>query len=256
MHILHPKIDLPALTEKTLDVQEWFTRYEKTAKMSGWLKPEPLGGGGGNPTPDPKAEFLSLYLAGDVIVSYNQLPNEVKEDYELVKLAICKRYGLKSRDAYRRFMTARYAPGSALDGFVDELRRLCDCITSMPTSAKETLVLNQFFMSIPEDAGERLAMMCEKDGKMVLEEVLEKARSMTTFRQGPPVITQPPVSAAMDFIPRKAGANDRCFNCNNLGHFSRDCRKPRRNEKEKNGKPSKSSKNSGRGSGRTDPGDQ
>jgi hypothetical protein len=127
------KIELPQLTSSVIDINDWFTRYEKTAKMSGWI----AGPTDSKAAVDLRAEYLSLYLSGEVATSYNQFPDSIKNDYSAAKTALCKRYGLKSADAYRRFIASRYAPGASLDGHVDELRRLCDCITNMPSHAKD-----------------------------------------------------------------------------------------------------------------------
>ena len=131
--MLNPKIELPQLTSSVIDINDWFTRYEKTAKMSGWI----AGPTDSKAAVDLRAEYLSLYLSGEVATSYNQFPDSIKNDYSAAKTALCKRYGLKSADAYRRFIASRYAPGASLDGHVDELRRLCDCITNMPSHAKD-----------------------------------------------------------------------------------------------------------------------
>jgi hypothetical protein len=57
--VINLRIELPILTEKTLDVQDWFSRYEKTAEMSGWVKVEVI----------PKADYLlePTWSSGDDI---------------------------------------------------------------------------------------------------------------------------------------------------------------------------------------------
>jgi hypothetical protein len=211
-----PRQEIEKLTSRTKDVAGWFSVYEAFASMYQWVKSE---------TGDDRLRYLHVYLDEDVRISFAQLQEEERSDYEVVKSALLKRYGQKPMTAYREFVASRYRRGTALDGFVDELRRLLNNVVNIPSDARDALVLNQFLIAIPEDARERLQMMCDHDGVMVLREVLERARAMSLFNE--PV--QVPFAAPVAPVERSQPPSGvRCFNCNKIGHFSRDCPKPQK----------------------------
>ena len=226
-----PKVDIPILNETCINVGDWFSKYELACELCGWEKSEKS---------DTRAKFLPMYLGGLVATSYSQFSDVLKTDYDQIKLAIQKRYGLKPNDAYRRFVSGRYTPGVALDGYIDELRRLIDCVASIPSDSKDVLVLNQFLISIPDEAFEKLTMACDEDGKMNFDRLIEKARGMIMFRptgSSSMMSFQSPISAALQHTnqgvrgpstPHTAKRSVRCYNCNEIGHISSECTKPQK----------------------------
>ena len=223
---------MPHLSENCLDVPAWFRKFDLYCKMQTFLKSDGQG--------DQRAEFLAMHLEGMVATSHSQLPADIQSDYELCKMALIKRYGLKPSDAYRKFVTSRYVRGVALDGFVDELRKLLDSVINVPVDAKNALVLNQFLIAIPEEAAEKLTIACDVNGDLTLDDVLEKARAMLLFRPSTTPVTilsaaavtrtadtraRSVISKEPDGKPKEAR---RCYNCNGVGHLSKDCPKPRR----------------------------
>jgi hypothetical protein len=237
-----PKVEIAQLTQSVKDVAGWFSRYELAAKMCNWVKVE--GG------VDARLEYLPMYLDGQPLVSFKQLPESVKKSYEGVKSALITRYGQKPLVAYKEFVSAKFARGQSLDGFIDELRTMLDNVVNIPNASKDALVLNQFLLSIPEEACERLQMICEKEGKLVLTDVIEKARTMTIFNTPPPLFAAPTVPrGSPKKNPGKPIAHDeegistvRCFNCNGRGHFAKDCPKPPKRQKNaQSGAPLRSS---------------
>lgn len=213
-----PKFEVEPLTELIKDVTGWFQRYERTAMMCRWIKTE---------TSDPQLDYLPVYLGGDVLISFNQLDQSVREDYELVKAELIRRYGEKSRDAYKRFITSVYKPHTSIDGYIDGLRKIVDSIGRFPPEGKDKLVLNHFLHSIPMDQSDLILMTCRKDDDLSLSEVVETARALALFRP----------EAARGFVAGATGSRGvkseddrgpRCFNCRGYGHLSKKCPKPRK----------------------------
>jgi hypothetical protein len=214
-----PKVTILPLDENCEDVTEWFNRYELNCAMIGWKK---------SGTVDNRLQFLSLFLSGTVLVSFKHLPESERTDFDLVKKAIIHRYGLKPAEAYRRFVSARYRSGNAVDGFVDELKRLLSFVTNLPTESLDSLVMNQLLLSLPSEVAEKIMLSLTNPETAKLVDVMDKARSLTQLTVGAHI------SAAIAPQDKKdPGVNKsavRCFNCNNYGHYSGQCPAPKRSK--------------------------
>ena len=175
-------------------------------------------------------------------MSYHQLQAQIRSEYQLVKRELIKRDGFKPQDAYKRFVTATFPRTGQVDGFADELRRLISAVTNIPEEARDALVLNQFLSGLPEDAAEKIILSCEREGVLELETVLDKARIMLS-RQSVPVTAaittanpsprkRTPTSGVKGGSSEESLKNVRCYNCNEYGHLSKNCPRPK---KAKNG---------------------
>lgn len=218
-----PKITITPLDENCADIVEWFRRYEIHGEMFGWKKTE--GG-------DTRVQYLPLFLSGLVLVSFNHFEESIKKDYEKGKTAIIQRYGLKASEAYRRFVNGRFTPGTPVDGFVDELKRLLSFVTNLSGTAQESLVLNQLLLSLPSEVAEKITLSLDNPAEPTLAAVMEKARAVNHNTAGPTcavaVASNPNATVRSTPATSTTKTAMRCYNCNDFGHIAVDCPKPRR----------------------------
>jgi hypothetical protein len=236
------QVEIPRLSETTADVAAWFKRYELACKMRSWVKSE---------TEDPRLEYLDFFFDDAVLVAYEELPELKKKTYDEAKAAIINRFARSSRDSYADFVTARYDSSHSVDSFVDQLKRaLIRAIPNIPAEVVESMVLEQFLLSLPLDKRAQVLLTTEREGvRLRLAEALEKARAVmprsgllqsrvvTARVDGVSAAVTPgakPKAVAFDMTPTRSPTDrsrTRCYNCNSFGHFASACPRPPKKSK-------------------------
>jgi hypothetical protein len=98
-------------------------------------------------------------------------------------------------------------------------------------------------MGLPEEWAEKMVIACEHDGALELDTVLDKARIMLSRPVAPTTVSAATTAFAQSSpkkrfpsgpIPEDVLRKMRCFNCNEWGHLSKACTKPK---KQKNSPP-------------------
>ena len=238
-----PVVDL--LTEKNVDPQSWFRRYELYIELF-VHKPD-----GKREEDSPgilateadearleatKARYLAFYLGGKVLATYEQLPMVVQGDFEQSKAKLLAAYRMSSATAYAKFVSMMYTEGS-VDMFVAELRRMLGLVPGMQhlsSKDKDGLILEQLFRGLSGSLARELRLVCmdTETGEVHLDKVLERARllpELQTADESDIVVRAPKLVGA---VPLRGGPTEargrarpmRCFKCGKEGHLRKDCK--------------------------------
>lgn len=228
---------LPAFTGKE-KWKVWFNRFEAVANIYGWSKKEKL------------AELLPRLqgIAGDFV--YDQLSTEVTSSYRRLVRELDSRF--KEVDTTKIYITKlhnrRQLEDESIQEYAAELKRLYD--KGFPKRDKTTRqedLLRQYLIGL-QDEGARQHIELNKEPKTIDEAVyhtihyqetcgypyemseLSKGANYRHRRQVRQIKHTEPVREVQKDRQTTWQSNEgrRCFNCNELGHFSRQCTRPRR----------------------------
>jgi hypothetical protein len=226
---------LEVLTENNLNPTAWFKRYELFVELYVYHAV------GKEDEPDEvldglRAKYLPFYLGGRVLATYDQLVEQDKANYKVVRAKLLAAYRMNGATAYQRFTSLMFTRGS-VDMHVAELKGLLELIpgmSAMTPKDRDGLVLEQLLRGLSASLARELRLICVDPGtgEVSLEKVLERARLLPELAEGE--ISQAVVGAIprkdqeTGWKPRESGGRppkggDRCRGCGRSGHFQRDC---------------------------------
>lgn len=238
---------LPAFTGKE-KWKVWFNRFQSVADLHGWSKRERL------------AELLPRLqgTAGEFV--YDQLSREIRNSYRKLIKELDNRFReVDTTKIYiTKFYNKRQVENESAQEFAAELKRLYD--KGFPTRDKVTRnedLLRQYLLGL-SDEGARIHVELNKDPRTIDEAVyftvhyqetcgypmdFHDYNSRSNYKQKRPLrqIQQSPRPNRPNHDPTSYGnrgqrqsrsnfnkrEEKRCFNCNSLDHFIRDCPEPR-----------------------------
>ena len=228
-------ISLPK-TFSSGDVDEWFSRFEICCKANEWNGAT-------------KAAKLPTLLEGEALAVWFELSEEDKEDYSKAKKTIKSKLLPPVFSALDKFKQRSMLPGETLPLFLHDLKRLLDqAMPDLPRDAREQLILHQFLSGLPTTISKQLRSTGETQR---LETTVERARLLMAIKrdqesksvasisrsdaakecsevmqlktQLSELTEQVATLAAIQSSKRHSSQPPRCFTCQGIGHFQRNC---------------------------------
>ncbi|XP_043203715.1 uncharacterized protein LOC122371441 [Amphibalanus amphitrite] len=217
--------------EENGDMDIYLTRFERIAQSNNWNRED-------------WAVSLSALLTGKALEVYHRLSADEADDYEILKEALLKRYGLTADGFRRRLRESPPEEDETPEQYITRLSTYLDkwmSLSEFPTSfdgLKQLTLIEQFLSSCPKE----LELFLKRNGHKTLEEISSAAeqyltasgqtlhglratekeaiqkRSWKTSTQ--PTTTMLPSAAALQVSARA----QKCAFCT-LGHETAQCRK-------------------------------
>jgi hypothetical protein len=152
-----------------VDVSRWFQRYELFVDCSEGKMESEFDRSG------LYLRYLPLFLTGTALMCFEEMPDEDKIAYILIKHQLCEYFALDATSAYSKFADSKFTPGVGVDGFIALLRRYTN-IMKIEKHSADQLILEQFMRAIPTSAATELRVRCGHGDQLELHSVLRVAR--------------------------------------------------------------------------------
>lgn len=157
-------------------------------------------------------DFVPLFLSGAAFAVYQQLSEDVKKDYGLLKAELVQAFGVNCFTAYESLQSRKYVDGETVDVYMADLRRL---VTLVGQPNPESMLKCAFVSGLPVEVAIQLKSIVAIE-KLNLDEIVTRARMI--------------LSTQSDTIPCAVGAlkqnkTVQCYKCSGLGHIARFCPK-------------------------------
>ena len=224
---------LPFFDEARDDMDSYLQRFERVANAQRWKK-------------EMWAPNLSALLRGRSLDVYSRLNPEEAQNYDVLKLALLKRFDITEEGFKRRFRTSKPDQGETCKQFVARLSNYMVRWVELAEAEKtyvglfDLVMREQFLQTCAKDLAvflkerqpesvELMAKFADQyleargpsntvrprtvDTRTQLRHMAEKTSKPYNFGQS----RQPPVTQPYGNSTRK------CYNCSGLGHVSRDC---------------------------------
>jgi len=164
-----------------MDAARWFGRYELFVDISEG-KPES--------EIDRSKQYLSflpLFLGGDALLCFEEMRDEDRSNYALVKTELCEYYSMDDTTAYSKFCESKFEPGTSVDAFIAQLRKYAG-ILELGKYSCDKLILAQFMKAIPSEAASEIRGRCGRDNEeLQLASVLKVARHLPSLNTSAPI---------------------------------------------------------------------
>lgn len=179
------------------DFAEWLQKLELVADIQGVKKLE---------------DFLPLFLTGGAFAVFLSLSAVDRKNYKAIVQALTQAFVTNPFAAYESLIARRLHPGESVDVYLAEITKLARIMC--PSGAAEELIKCAFVSGLPSVSKTQLQASCALR-TMSLAEVVEKARVLN-------------VPGEASFVARASHGEPqlRCYNCNGVGHMSRNCSSP------------------------------
>uniref|UniRef100_A0A5S6Q4C2 Uncharacterized protein n=1 Tax=Trichuris muris TaxID=70415 RepID=A0A5S6Q4C2_TRIMR len=159
---------------------------------------------------------IPLRLSGGAFAVYLHLPDEDKKSAAKVKAALLAAFAKDPFAAYDEFSCRKLRNGESPDVFLADLRRLASLFGGVPEKA----MMCAFIAGLPESV-RRLLRASSRLGELSLNQVLVQARAVLSDER--PAIVQDSCMGAKESWPPANVGERRCYECDEVGHFARDC---------------------------------
>lgn len=185
----------------TGDVVEWWTRTKMLCELKGV----------------PLMTVVPVRLVGGAFRVWSLQSVNDRRDAKCTKAALYNAFGVDKYLAFERFRNRRLRPNESPDVFLTELKLMAESFGG----AHEELLECAFVTGLPSDVSTAIQIGAAAD-KLTLQDVLVRTRMVLQRKQGNMEYDQCS-KYSKDECCLGGIRERRCFNCNKLGHFSKNC---------------------------------
>ena len=157
-------------------------------------------------------KFLPLFLSGPAFSVYQQLSDETKKDYDLLKAELSTAFSIDPFTAYDELKSRVLIENESVDVYLADIRRLVALMGHGHHG--EPLVRCAFVSGLPSDVAMQLKSTVNVE-RLGLAELVGKARAMLASRGGNSAFACAGVKSNEKAV--------QCFVCSGNGHVAREC---------------------------------
>ena len=207
------------------DIEVWLDKYEVSIQTT-------TASTGQESLNSQLAKFIPLFLEGNAYTVWKQLSIDEKVSFGAIKEALRKVFGKSKSAAWRELHQLRISPGEPVDIVADKAKTLLDIISGGKAVPSEIVALS-VLDALPVFIAQQVRLQHGED--MQLSEVISCAKSLMSdsgihssygAASGAASAVSTTGSQPLQLQQRTVGntvGNIRCYGCNRLGHFRRNC---------------------------------
>ena len=225
------------------DFTDWLERFEICAAANEWDKKT-------------RALKLPTLLEKEALVAWLSIPEETRKDYDEVKRSLCSALKPNQFSSFAEFQARKLRPGETVQMYLHHLQRLLEsALPDLDGESKDKLLFQQFLAGVPDECSRALrsnpdittTTQVVARARLLMSVSVEKPSSSATMAVGSQCseiadlkedvkrLSEQMAALVNKFTPAEQTAaavaspsvSVRCYNCNGMGHLSRNCRQRR-----------------------------
>ena len=225
------------------DFTDWLERFEICASANEWDKKT-------------RALKLPTLLEKEALVAWLSIPEETRKNYDEVKQSLCSALKPKQFSSFAEFQARKLRPGETVQMYLHHLQRLLEsALPDLDAESKDKLLFQQFIAGVPDECSRALrsnpdittttqavararllmSVSVEKQPSSAMTAVGAQCSEIADLKEDVKRLSEQMAALVNKFTPAEQTAaavaspsvSVRCYNCNGMGHLSRNCRQRR-----------------------------